>query len=37
MDGMSDVSIRKRLEITFPQLYEIKLNIRREIESAFAA
>ncbi len=30
MDGMSDVSIRKRLQITFPQLYEMKRNIRRQ-------
>jgi hypothetical protein len=36
MDGMPDVSIRKKLQITFPQLYELKRNIRREIESAFA-
>jgi hypothetical protein len=34
---MSDVSIRKRLQITFPQLYEMKRNIRRQIELAFAA
>jgi hypothetical protein len=37
MDGMSDVSIRKRLRITFTQIYEIKQNIRRQIELAFAA
>jgi hypothetical protein len=37
MDGMSDVSIRKRLQITFTQLYEIKRNIRRQIEITFAA
>ena len=37
MDGMSDVSIRKRLQITFTQIYEIKRNIRRQIELAFAA
>ena len=37
MDGMSDVSIRKRLRITFTQIYEIKRNIRRQIEIAFAA
>jgi hypothetical protein len=37
MDGLSDVSIRKRLQITFPQLYEIKRNIRTQIEAAFAA
>jgi DNA-directed RNA polymerase specialized sigma24 family protein len=37
MDGMSDVSIRKRLRITFTQIYEIKRNIRRQIELAFAA
>jgi hypothetical protein len=37
MDGMSDISIRKRLQVTFPQLYEMKRNIRRQIEIAFAA
>jgi hypothetical protein len=37
MDGLSDVSVRKRLQITFPQFYEIKQNIRRQIEVAFAA
>ena len=37
MDGLSDVSIRKKLQITFPQLYEMKRNIRRQIEAAFAA
>ena len=37
MDGLSDVSIRKRLQITFPQLYEIKRNIRTQIKVAFAA
>ncbi len=36
MDGMPDVSIRKRLQITFPQLYEMKRNIRRQIGLAFA-
>ena len=36
MDGMSDVSIKKALGITFPHLYEIKRNIRRQIELAFA-
>ena len=36
MDGLSDVSIRKRLQITFPQLYELKRNIRRQIGLAFA-
>jgi hypothetical protein len=36
MDGLPDVSIRKRLQITFPQLYEIKRNIRAQIGSAFA-
>ena len=35
MDGMSDVSIRKKLQITFPQLYEMKRNIRRQIGLAF--
>jgi hypothetical protein len=37
MDGLSDVPIRKRLHITFPQLYEMKRNIRRQIGLAFAA
>ncbi len=37
MDGMPDVSIRKKLQITFPQLYEMKRNIRAQIEAAFAA
>ena len=37
MEGMSDVSIRKRLRITFTQIYEMKRNIRRQIESALAA
>ena len=36
MDGMSDGSIRKRLRITFPHLYEMKRNIRRQVESAFS-
>jgi hypothetical protein len=36
MDGMSDVSIRKRLQITFQQLHEMKRNIRRQIEAAFS-
>ena len=36
MEGMSDVSIRKRLRITFTQIHEIKRNIRRQIEFAFA-
>jgi len=36
MAGMSDCSIRKRLQIAFPHLYEIKRNIRRQIELAFA-
>jgi hypothetical protein len=36
MDGLSDVSIRKRLRVTFPQLYEMKRNIRRQIGLAFA-
>ena len=36
MDGMSDGLIRKRLQITFPRLYEMKRNIRRQIEVAFA-
>jgi hypothetical protein len=37
MDGLSDVSIRKRLQITFPKLYEIKRNIRTQIGLSFAA
>ena len=37
MDGLSDVSIKNRLQVTFPQLYEMKRNIRRQIETAFAA
>ena len=37
MDGLPDVLIRKRLKITFPQLWEIKRNIRTQIEAAFAA
>jgi len=37
MDGMSGVSIKKRMGITFPHLYEMKRNIPRQIESAFAA
>ncbi|PKN67576.1 MAG: hypothetical protein CVU57_02415 [Deltaproteobacteria bacterium HGW-Deltaproteobacteria-15] len=37
MDGMSDVSIKKALRITFKQIREIKRNIRRQIELAFAA
>ena len=36
MDGLPDVSIRKKLQITFPQLYEMKRNIRKQIELAFA-
>jgi len=36
MDGMSDVSIMKRLRITFAQIREIKRNIRRQVELAFA-
>ena len=36
MDGLSDVRIRKRLQITFPQLYEMKRNIRNQIKVAFA-
>jgi len=35
--GMSDVSIKKRMGITFTDLNEMKRNIRRQIESAFAA
>ena len=37
MDGLPDVSMRKRLQITFPQLYEMKRNIRVQIKAAFAA
>jgi len=37
MEGMSDVSIRKRLRITFTQIYEMKRNIRRQIGVAFTA
>jgi hypothetical protein len=37
MDGMPDASIRKKLRISFPRLYELKRNIRRQIELAFAA
>jgi hypothetical protein len=36
MDGMSDGSIRRRMGIKFPQLYEMKRTIRRQIEVAFA-
>jgi len=36
MDSTSDVSIKWKMGITFPQLYEIKRNIRREIKVAFA-
>jgi hypothetical protein len=35
MDGLSDLSIRKRLKVTFPQLYEMKRNIRKQIGFAF--
>jgi len=37
MDGMSDVSIKKRMGITFPHLSEMKRNIRTQIDLAFAA
>lgn len=37
MDGMSDVSIKERLRITFTQIREIKRNVRRQVELAFAA
>ena len=37
MDGLPDVKIRERLRVTFPQLHEIKQNIRRQIGLAFAA
>ena len=36
MDGMSDVSIKRSMGITFTDLKEMKRNIRRQIESAFA-
>ena len=37
MDGLPDVRIRERLRVTFPQLYEMKQNIRRQIGLAFGA
>jgi len=37
IDGMSDVSIKRSMGITFTDLKEMKRNIRRQIESAFAA
>jgi hypothetical protein len=36
MDGMSDVSIKRRLQVTFENLKEMKRNIRRQIGLAFA-
>jgi len=36
MDGLSDVCIKRRLGITFPHLYEIKRNIRRQIGMSFS-
>jgi hypothetical protein len=36
MDGLSDVSIKWKMGITFPALYEMKRNIRRQIKVAFA-
>jgi len=36
MEGLSEGSIRKRLQIMFRQIYELKRNIRRQIEFAFA-
>jgi hypothetical protein len=36
MEGLSEGSIRKTLRITFTQIHEIKRNIRRQIEFAFA-
>jgi hypothetical protein len=36
MDGMSDVSIKRRLQVTFENLKEMKRNIRRQIGVAFA-
>lgn len=36
IDGMSDVSIVRKLRITFPRLYEIKRNIRQQIGLSFA-
>ena len=35
MDGLPDVRIRERLRVTFPQLHEMKQNIRRQIGLAF--
>jgi len=35
MDGMSDESIRSLLQVSFPQLYEFKRNIRKQIDLAF--
>jgi hypothetical protein len=37
MDGMSDMSIMRKLRITFTNLKEMKQNIRRQIGFAFAA
>jgi len=37
MEGLPDVRIKQRMGISFPHLYKIKRNIRREIESFFAA
>ncbi len=37
VDGLSDTSISRKMGITFTQLREMKGNIRRQIEPAFAA
>jgi hypothetical protein len=37
MDGLPDVRIRERLRVAFPQLYEMKRNIRKQIGLAFSA
>jgi hypothetical protein len=36
MDGMSDVSIMKTLRVSLKQIREIKRNVRRQVELAFA-
>ena len=36
MDGLSDVSIKKKLDITFTNIKEMKGNIRRQIQFSFA-
>jgi DNA-directed RNA polymerase specialized sigma24 family protein len=37
MEGLSDPKIKRELGVTFTQLYEMKRNIRRQLELAFAA